>query len=347
VAETPLPAEELDRIRKQADGIIRIFGDDWPLVYDWPDVSARYEDEDAPFTNVFVELFTTSQWPEDQETSPLAEFLATSIKTVPRLLAEVDRLRIDLTTAEGQRDDHRKALKRSGDDVTRLRAERERDVLELIDERDNLEVLLDKFADRVAPAEVIGEHSSANDPWLNALDLVTPAAEVERLTSVAHTQAAMVSEITSTCMAAEKERDRLRAELEANRQRWYHDDQSRTECVAGHDPVTRQCADGGGEVFSEVAYLTQLVEIWTRLTRSCESDVAQLSTEVARLSDALAGSGLAIADLERERGALAVRAADLQVVADAARAAVEASTADTSPEMSALRGLLATHKDDK
>jgi predicted nucleic acid-binding Zn-ribbon protein len=68
----------------------------------------------------------------------------------------------------------------------------------------------------------------------------------------------------------------------------------------------------------------------------------RMGAEVARLQDALVGDGLAIADLERERGALAVRAADLQCVADAARAVVDAVQFDTSPEMSALRGLLAT-----
>jgi hypothetical protein len=65
----------------------------------------------------------------------------------------------------------------------------------------------------VAPIEVIGEHSSGNDPWVNALDMVTPAAEVDRFRSVAYTQASMISELTSACMAAETERDRLKAEL--------------------------------------------------------------------------------------------------------------------------------------
>jgi hypothetical protein len=53
--------------------------------------------------------------------------------------------------------------------------------MKLIGERDALEDLLDRFAAAVAPVAVIGEHSSGNDPWANALDMVTPAAEVERL----------------------------------------------------------------------------------------------------------------------------------------------------------------------
>ncbi|MEU6721648.1 hypothetical protein ABZ897_60305 [Nonomuraea sp. NPDC046802] len=38
----------------------------------------------------------------------------------------------------------------------------------------------------------------------------------------------------------------LQDELEANRQRWYHNDQSRTECVAGFALETRECVEGGG-----------------------------------------------------------------------------------------------------
>uniref|UniRef100_UPI003F49385E hypothetical protein n=1 Tax=Streptosporangium sp. CA-235898 TaxID=3240073 RepID=UPI003F49385E len=84
-----------------------------------------------------------------------------------------------------------------------------------------------------------------------------------------------------------EEGEKLRAELEANRQRWYHNDQSRTLCVAGHDPETRQCAEGGGPVLSEVEYLTQLVEIWQGLTKKAmegedkaRADVDCLTTEL-------------------------------------------------------------------
>ncbi|MEV4383786.1 hypothetical protein, partial [Streptosporangium sp. NPDC049644] len=69
----------------------------------------------------------------------------------------------------------------------------ERDSDQVLKERDDYHDLLDRFAYSVAPVEVIGEHSSANDPWANALEIVTPAAEVDR--------------ITSACMAAELERD--------------------------------------------------------------------------------------------------------------------------------------------
>lgn len=67
------------------------------------------------------------------------------------------------------------------DRLTEENTRRERDELKVIAERDQLEELLDQFAYAVAPVEVIGEHSSGNDPWRNALDMVTPVAEVGSL----------------------------------------------------------------------------------------------------------------------------------------------------------------------
>jgi hypothetical protein len=67
----------------------------------------------------------------------------------------------------------------------------EADLLKVIDERDEREALLDRFAAKVAPVEVIGEHSSGNDPWANAMEMVTPAAEVERLRAAAATLGAL------------------------------------------------------------------------------------------------------------------------------------------------------------
>jgi hypothetical protein len=85
-----------------------------------------------------------------------AEFVAHARTDVPALLAEVKRLR--------------------------ERAEKEeQDASDLIGERDRLQELLDQFAYTIAPQSVIGEHSSGNDPWENALDMVTSAAEVRRL----------------------------------------------------------------------------------------------------------------------------------------------------------------------
>ncbi|MFI5739104.1 hypothetical protein ACIA9I_12115 [Streptomyces anulatus] len=52
---------------------------------------------------------------------------------------------------------------------------------EVMTERDAHHDALDRFALAVAPEEVIGEHSSGNNPWANAFELVTPAAEVDAL----------------------------------------------------------------------------------------------------------------------------------------------------------------------
>ncbi|TMR03009.1 hypothetical protein ETD86_54060 [Nonomuraea turkmeniaca] len=66
-------------------------------------------------------------------------------------------------------------------ELDRLKEKHEREMLKLIDERDRMRSLLDLFAYTVAPAEVIGEHTSGSDPWANALHLITPAAEVKHL----------------------------------------------------------------------------------------------------------------------------------------------------------------------
>lgn len=62
---------------------------------------------------------------------------------------------------------------------------------DVIAERDRVEDLADQLAYAVAPAEVIGEHSSANSPWQNALDILrerpapSPAEEaVKRVEAV-------------------------------------------------------------------------------------------------------------------------------------------------------------------
>ncbi|MFD2421638.1 hypothetical protein [Amycolatopsis pigmentata] len=64
----------------------------------------------------------------------------------------------------------------------------EQDVLDVIDERDRAEEWADKLAAAIAPADVLGEHSNANNPWANALGYVhgnAPATseqrEIERL----------------------------------------------------------------------------------------------------------------------------------------------------------------------
>jgi hypothetical protein len=52
---------------------------------------------------------------------------------------------------------------------------------EVTRERRHLSNLLDEFAAAVAPADVLGEHTERNNPWRNALELITPMAEVDQL----------------------------------------------------------------------------------------------------------------------------------------------------------------------
>jgi hypothetical protein len=90
-----LTDQDFAKLKALTAEVVRIFGDNWPLEYDTgeDEVVCRYEDEDAPFTDVFITLFRTSQWMPGEKTSPLAEFLAVSPKVVPALMAEVERLR--------------------------------------------------------------------------------------------------------------------------------------------------------------------------------------------------------------------------------------------------------------
>lgn len=79
------------------------------------------------------------------------------------LIAEVKTLRSQLATAERQNRQLDQALG------------------ETIDDRDQIHEMADKLAYAVAPEEVIGEHSSMNCPWENALELITPMVEVDKL----------------------------------------------------------------------------------------------------------------------------------------------------------------------
>jgi hypothetical protein len=69
-------------------------------------------------------------------------------------------------------------------EVDRLRAElvrQERLHGDTIDDRDRAQDAADKLAYAVASEDVIGEHTADNSPWANALDLITPQADVDKL----------------------------------------------------------------------------------------------------------------------------------------------------------------------
>ncbi|MFY0511839.1 hypothetical protein ACOMD4_15855 [Streptomyces anulatus] len=70
---------------------------------------------------------------------------------------------------------------------------------EVMAERDAHHDALDRFAQAVAPEEVIGEHSSGNNPWANAFELVTPAADVDALRARVAELEAQAEKVTAFC----------------------------------------------------------------------------------------------------------------------------------------------------
>jgi len=75
---------------------------------------------------------------------------------VAEVVAECDRLRTDL-------------------------AREEREHARTIDQRDAYHEAADRLAYAVAPESVIGEHSSMNDPWANALEILEERADRDQL----------------------------------------------------------------------------------------------------------------------------------------------------------------------
>jgi hypothetical protein len=102
--------------------------------------------------NEFVD-FSDADW----------QFVIRARTAMPAMAGEIRRLRAELATAHEQA----------------ARTDRQFD--QVLRERDDLHDIADKLAYAVAPEEIIGEHSSMNDPWENALDLITPMAEVDKL----------------------------------------------------------------------------------------------------------------------------------------------------------------------
>lgn len=80
--------------------------------------------------------------------------------------------------------------------IADLEADHERECLDLIDERDALHERLDQLALAVGGIEVIGEHSNLNDPWAEALELVTPYLEVEALRGLVDDLATALRSVT-------------------------------------------------------------------------------------------------------------------------------------------------------
>lgn len=87
-----------------------------------------------------------------------------------------------------------------------------------IDERDEAEAWADRLAEAIAPVEVIGEHSSGNNPWANALDH-------------AGRQAAELAEYKRDATQWRMERDALQARLDQISA--LTDVRPRTVCICG------------------------------------------------------------------------------------------------------------------
>lgn len=103
---------------------------------------------------------------------------------VPALLAALLDSRTEIEKLiRWHREDETAAAKMRGT-IERLRADLAKEQRlhgDTIDDRDRATDMADKLAYAVAPEAVIGEHTADNSPWANALDLITSAAEVDKL----------------------------------------------------------------------------------------------------------------------------------------------------------------------
>jgi hypothetical protein len=158
--------------------------------YSYREKIARLEDEDY-WDDPAHEDDAEECAPEQMAAN--AAFIAHAREDVPALVAEVRRLRA-------------------------LNADLDRALGETIDDRDQAQEIADKLAYAVAPNEVIGEHSSMNCPWTNALDLITPAADVDKLRrerdlAIAHDRQPYPTAwaYEQACKAREKHRERAEA----------------------------------------------------------------------------------------------------------------------------------------
>jgi hypothetical protein len=92
---------------------------------------------------------------------------------ISALTAEIEQLHEEVHAGNVRGDLLRDDARDLRAEVVRLRAEvarEERAHSDTIADRDRIHEVADQLAYSIAPMEVIGEHSSGNDPWQNALD---------------------------------------------------------------------------------------------------------------------------------------------------------------------------------
>ncbi|MEV8324590.1 hypothetical protein [Kitasatospora sp. NPDC056731] len=97
-----------------------------------------------------------------------------------RAIEAVEQLQAELATERAVAESNQRAAKLLAEDVQRLTAEatrKEREMTQILTERDAFHDMADRLAAAIAPIEVIGEHSSDNCPWENALDAPNPPTE--------------------------------------------------------------------------------------------------------------------------------------------------------------------------
>jgi hypothetical protein len=136
----------------------------------------------------------------------------------------------------------RERLAQERDAMQRRAEAAEGDMGDLIDERDAAAKAADKLAYAIAPIGVIGEHSSGNDPWDNALDYVASYAENQRLESENDELRKDRERLTGIAdywrsMAEDIARDNKALELE---QRRTAEDRGRLDWLEANQPLRQQ-----------------------------------------------------------------------------------------------------------
>jgi hypothetical protein len=177
---------------------------------------------------------TTQPQPPTDPATELRKAARRAPEVLPPALAEL--VQVELT----ERNPHGSYVQRLAAEVLALPADAvrlapadqpddERATLDVIDERDNAQEWADKLAYAIAPESVIGEHSSSNNPWANALDhakrqaawLSALRAEVTQLREYAETTRYHQQWHAEAVRELEKvrvERDRLLEDLERSRE---------------------------------------------------------------------------------------------------------------------------------
>lgn len=199
-------------------------------------------------------------------------------------------------------------------ELERLRktnADLDEGITEVIRERDAREELLDQFAGLVAPVAVIGEHSSGNDPWANAMDLVTPAEDVEQLRAELATVQAERHDLAANLEAfytADPEQRGLAALLQAKR----------AQCEAAEDGWEKTEAE--------------LEEARAALAQAREEAQGEARVEIAAAQDAAAAAEAERARLQDELNVTAALADTYMVAAWQYRLVVERTRAVHQPQ---------------